>query len=115
MRRIASALRSMEVEADLICSSPYLRARQTAEILARSYNILDKLILTPGLLPEAPAEQIIEEINQKFPRCQNLILVGHQPFMINLITTLTCGDQNLKITLKKGGLCHLRVEQLSFN
>ena len=115
MRQIASGLRHMGVEFDLILSSPYLRARQTAEILAKSYDIPDKLILTSALLPEAADGQIIIEINEKFPLYQNVILVGHQPSLINLISTLICGDPTLNITLKKGGLCRLHVEQLRYD
>lgn len=115
MKQIASGLRHMGVEFDLILSSPHLRARQTAEILAKSNNIPDKLILTPALLPEAPVGQIIDEINEKYSQYMNLVLVGHEPFLTHLISILISGDPTLNITLKKGGICRLNVEQLRYD
>jgi phosphohistidine phosphatase len=115
MKQIASGLRHMGVEFDLILSSPHVRARQTAEILAKSYDLRDKLVLTPALLPEAPASQIINEINEKYLQSGNVVLIGHQPGLNMLISMLISGDPTLSITLKKGGLCHLSSEQLRYD
>ena len=115
MKQIAGGLRQMEPEFDLILSSPYLRARQTAEILAKSCRISDKLALTPALLPEAPASQIIDEINQKFSQSRNVVLVGHETSLSKLISKLITGDPTIDITLKKGGVCRLSVEQLRYD
>ena len=35
MNKIAAALKALDVQPDLIVSSPYVRARETAEILAK--------------------------------------------------------------------------------
>ena len=115
MKQIAAGLRHIENEFDLILSSPHLRARQTAEILANSYDIPDKLILTPALLPEASVGQIIDEINDNYFRYKELVLVGHQPSLTNLISIIISGDPTLNITLKKGGICRLSVEQLRYD
>lgn len=115
MKQIASGLRHMGVEFELILSSPYLRAHQTAEILAKSYDIPEKLMLTPALLPEAPASQIINEINENYALVDNVVLIGHQPGLNALISMLISGDPMLNITLKKGGLCRLFVERLRYD
>jgi phosphohistidine phosphatase len=112
MKQIAVGLRYLEAEVDLILSSSHLRAQQTAAILAKTYGIQDKLIVTPALLPEAPTSQIISEINEKYSQLKNIVLVGHQPFLGNLISTLISGDPTLNIMLKKGGICRLSIEQL---
>ena len=115
MKQIAAGLRHMEVEFDLILSSPHLRARQTAEILAKSFHIKDKLLFTPALLPEAPASEIINEINGKYSQAMNVVLVGHEPSLSNLISKLISGDPTANITLKKGGICRLSAEQLCYD
>jgi phosphohistidine phosphatase len=115
MTRIASGLRKMGVEVDLILSSPYLRARQTAEILAKTFSITEMLIPTSALEPDAPASQIINEINDRFSKFHNIVLVGHQPYLNTLISTLISGDPTLGITLKKGGLCRLNIEHLHYD
>ena len=38
-----------------------------------------------------------------------VLLVGHEPCLSRLITTLTAGNEEGSIHLKKGGLCKLRV------
>jgi phosphohistidine phosphatase len=115
MKQIASGLRKMKIEFDIILSSPHVRARQTGEILAISYCIQDKLVLTPALLPEAPASQIINEINEKYSLYNNVVLIGHQPCLNTIISMLISGDPTLNITLKKGGLCRLNVKQLLYD
>ena len=114
MEQIAGGLGQMELEIDLILSSPYLRASQTARILAKSFRIPDRLKFTPALLPDAPAGQIINDINEKFSQFENVMLVGHEPSLSSLIATLISGDPTLNITLKKGGICHLSMEQLAY-
>ena len=115
MKRIASGLCHMQVEFDFILSSPLVRARQTAEIVAKTYDLKDKLVLTPALLPEAPGSQIINEINEKYANYKNVVLIGHQPHLNTLISMLISGDPTLNIDLKKGGLCRLGIEQLRYD
>lgn len=115
MKRIASGLRRMEVEFDFILSSPLLRAKQTASILAKTYDLHDKLVLTPALQPEAPGSQIINEINEKYPQYKHVVLIGHQPSLNTLISMLISGDPTLSITLKKGGLCCLSSDRLRYD
>ena len=115
MKQIASGLRHMGVEFDLILSSPHVRARQTAEILAKPYGLHDALVLTPALLPEAPAGQIVSEINEKYARFNDVVLVGHQPSLSMLVSMLISGDPTLAITLKKGGLCRLCTDLLRYD
>ena len=43
MRQIAKGLRTLGVEIDLILSSPYVRARETAEILASEFKMKKKV------------------------------------------------------------------------
>ena len=92
-----------------------MRSRQTGEILAKTYGLHDKLILTPALLPEAPVSQIINEINEKYPQFKNVVLIGHQPYLNTLISMLISGDPTLNVTLKKGGLCRLNIETLRYD
>src|SRR5687767_12246278 len=51
MRQIAKALRHLGVEFDLILSSPYVRACETAEILADVLKMKDKIVLSDNLIP----------------------------------------------------------------
>jgi phosphohistidine phosphatase len=106
MREIASALKKLEVTPDLIVSSPYIRARETAEILAKVLKYKKELLFNDTLVPEGVPDQIIGEINGKY-NVDELMLVGHEPCLSILIGTLTAGNPDLAIDLKKGGVCCL--------
>jgi len=111
MRQIARGLHALGVEFDLILSSPYLRAQETAEVLADVFKMKKKIIFSESLLPESEPEKVIAEINESHS-VDSIALVGHEPHLSSLIGLLTSGNVNIDITLKKGGVCHLSADDL---
>ncbi|HKY55951.1 MAG TPA: phosphohistidine phosphatase SixA [Anaerolineales bacterium] len=111
MRQIAKGLRTLGVEFDMILSSPYVRARETAEILAEVFKMKKKLAFSDNLIPMGEPELLIAEINEK-NSVQSLTLVGHEPHLSNVIGYLTTETKNLDVTLKKGGVCYLTADDL---
>lgn len=96
-------------------SSPYLRATQTASILAKRLELgKDKIIVAEELSPAGHADRLIEEIKDKFSRIENIALVGHEPYLSRLASMLISGSPDLSITLKKGGVCRLSIEMLQY-
>ena len=59
-------------------------------------------------------DRLIEEINKNHGTVENLVLVGHEPYVGNLISMLISGDPTNSITLKKGGVCRLSLESLQY-
>lgn len=112
LERIADAMDAMGLRFDLILSSPYLRARQTAEIVAAALGLKKKLEFSETLTPDGDAKALIAALNKLEPRPENVLLVGHEPFLSELISMLTSGDPHVAIDFKKGGLCKLEVESL---
>lgn len=51
MRQIAKGLRVLGVEFDMILSSPYLRAKETAEILGEVFKIKKQIVYSDNLIP----------------------------------------------------------------
>ena len=111
MDSIASALKRLGVQPDLIVSSPYVRARQTAELLAQGLKYKGKIELNEALIPFGEANTIIGEINEKYT-VGELIIVGHEPSLGLLIGALSAGNPELSITLKKGSVCCLAADDL---
>lgn len=115
MNKIARGLRELEGNLDLILTSPFLRATQTAEILRKKFKLEREQVVTTALLaPMGFADQLIEEINAKFGEAQSIALVGHEPYLSQLISILTSGDAGMAVNFKKGGVCRLSVEQLKY-
>jgi phosphohistidine phosphatase len=114
MRRIASALKGLGVEPDLIVSSPYVRARQTASVLAKELKYKEELVYSDSLVPMGEPDDMIGEINEKYS-VDELMLVGHEPSLSMLASVLLAGDPDISINLKKGGVCSLSVDDLHYD
>ena len=99
---------------DLILSSPYLRARQTAEILARDLKSRKKLDCSDDLIPGGNPRLLIQQLNQFRPEPEDVLLVGHEPYLGKLVALLAAGNTSLEIDFKKGGLCKLEAEFLLY-
>lgn len=113
-KQLAHDLRGLEVEFDAILSSPLVRARETAEIVARGLRLNSKLELTPHLSPEGDPEKLIAQINALRPSPKSVLLVGHEPYLSSLVSVLSTGGSLLLLTLKKGGLVRMEAEALAY-
>jgi len=111
MRQIAKALRNLGVEFDLILSSPYVRARETAEILADVFKMKKKLDFSDNLIPLGNPELLITEVNEKYP-VNSLAVVGHEPHLSTLMGLLVAENAKIDVTLKKGAVCYLSADDL---
>lgn len=110
VRLIADAMRSLELSFDQILSSPHLRASQTAELVVNALGAKDQLDFTDTLTPEGDPKALIRAVNQLKPAPENVLLVGHEPFLSQLISVLIAGQPDAAIDLKKGGLAKLELE-----
>jgi phosphohistidine phosphatase len=106
MRQIAKGLRAIGVEFDLILSSPYVRATETAEILADVFKMKKEIQFSDNLVPMGNPELLIAEMNEKYTT-SSIVLVGHEPFLSALIGLLVSENVHIDMTMKKGGVCRL--------
>jgi phosphohistidine phosphatase len=111
MKKIAKGLSELGVELDAIVTSPYVRARDTAILLAKEFEMKDKVALSDSLIPPGNFENLVNEIREKHD-VTNLALVGHEPMLSSLISWLTTGNTAMKIVLKKGGVAYLSTDNL---
>jgi len=95
----------------VILSSPYVRARDTAKILAGEFEMKNKIAFSDNLIPPGNFENLISEIHEKYD-VNNLALVGHEPMLSSLISWLATGNTDMRITLKKGGIAYLSADNL---
>ena len=115
MKKIAQGLWEMETQMDLILSSPAVRAMETAKILANRLDIKkSRLIVTEHLEATGYADQLINEIKEKYGDMENIALVGHEPYLSSLVSVLISGKTDSSLTLKKGGVCLLTTDALEY-
>ena len=112
LRKSARAMKRMKLEFDLILSSPLVRARQTAEIVAGEMKARKRLEISDALTPGGDVEALVRQLNEREPAPEGVLLVGHEPYLSRLISWLTSGGENTAVDFKKGGLCKLETGQL---
>jgi phosphohistidine phosphatase len=112
LRKIAAAMKQMKLRSDLILSSPFLRAKQTAEIVAAGLKLEKRLKFSNALAPGGDAAILFRQLERLKPAPENVLLVGHEPDLSRLISRLLTGDRQLPLDFKKGGLCKLEIEKL---
>ena len=113
IRRAARGIRRLGVEFDGILTSPLLRARQTADIVAAALDLQSRLEEIPELAPECSVEQLIICLTRYQDR-DHLLLVGHQPLLGQTLGSLIDSNPGTKLhfDLGKGSLCRVEVDRL---
>jgi phosphohistidine phosphatase len=96
LKRTAETLAALDLRLDVILTSPLTRALQTAEIVAKRLDMLDRLVPDQRLSPGFEVGQL----------SANLMLVGHEPDFSQTISALIGGGT---IVCKKGGLARVDV------
>ena len=113
MRKAANGLRAIATNFDTILTSPAIRARQTADIVATELALESKVQEIAGLAPESTVDQLIFALT-RFQDQEQLLLVGHEPLLTKTIGFLLTGEKKsaLNLNLKKAGLCHLTIDRV---
>lgn len=112
LRAAGAAMRKMELSFDLILSSPFLRAKQTAGIIAKELKLKQRVQFSDALTPGGSFKSLVRQLNDLEPVPENVLLVGHEPYLSRLISLLISGDETTRLDVKKGGLCGLEADSL---
>lgn len=88
--KIASFIRPLEIFVEHVWHSGKLRAAQTAEILAGAVDVEKNCSSRQGLRPNDDVSTIAEELEAYD---NNLMIVGHLPFVGYLSSLLTAGNE----------------------
>ena len=108
MQQIALALQEILPAPALLLSSPYLRTRQTATVLAEHWH--RPVQANEHLAPGGNLESLLVQLADH--RANGLIvLVGHEPDLSEFIGLLLCGKQHSFVRMKKGGAALLRLDE----
>ena len=110
--KIAAALGILKLRFDMILSSPLVRARQTAEIVAARMKLKKSLLVAEALSPGGSAKNLVANILALKPLPKTLLIVGHEPDMGKLISLLVTDKTSAGFSLKKAGLAKLEVNSL---
>lgn len=109
MRKAARGLARLDVSIDIVFTSPLVRARQTAEILAAALETRPSLVAIESLAPGAAYAALMADL-EKHGRRNRLALVGHEPGLGELAGRLL-GSRHA-IEFKKGAICRIDIDQI---
>ena len=105
----ARAIADLSLRLDVIVTSPLLRARQTAEIVADRLKLPDAVVEDKRLADGFDTRRL-SEILDEHDSAEAIMLVGHEPTMSTAIGRLI-GDANLE--LKKAALAGVVLSDAS--
>ncbi len=108
MRRGAAGLRTLVPKVHTLASSPLVRARETADIVAGEYGGL-KVETVPELAPERGADDLLPWLRGHGPD-DCVAVVGHEPGLGFLVGWLLTGRHESFVELKKGAACLLEFD-----
>lgn len=96
-------------EVDMLVSSPYARAVQTANILKPLLKA-PRVVESVELVPSAPPRAFCQWLQEQAAHAQTVVAVGHEPHLSSLASWLLSGHSESFIVLKKSGIIELEVE-----
>jgi phosphohistidine phosphatase len=103
--RVAAFLSAPDRRPEIVLTSPFLRARQTAAAIAKACKV--ELIEVPwaacGMAPSNAQREI-----QGYAAFKTALLCGHQPDLSHLIGSYTAINEGL-IDVRKASLTHLTL------
>lgn len=108
IEEIAESFERMDLEFNKIVSSPLARARETAEIVANAQKKSGKVELWDELRPEGNRLDLYRKLS-RLRQDADVLLVGHEPYLSNVIGEIISGSLASKIKIKKGGLARVQI------
>jgi phosphohistidine phosphatase len=109
LKKEARGLVSLGVTLDVILTSPLVRTRQTAEVVAAAFNSRPPIVAVESLAPGGSYQAVLTDL-EKQSRRTAIALVGHEPGIGELAARLA-GSRH-PFDFKKGAVCRIDVDTL---
>jgi len=105
----AKGVREVFGRVDLVATSPWTRAAQTAALVADACG--GTLVARPELVPDRPLEELLSWLGTR--RERRIALVGHEPHLSRFASWLMTGRARSALKLKKSQAVLLDLPRLS--
>lgn len=107
IRREAAVMAALLPRLDALLTSPYVRAAQTAEIVATALGMSARLTVDDRLAPGFSLSGLMT-IAAEYDAGSAIMLVGHEP---DISSTLAGASGGGRLVVKKGGLARLDLSE----
>jgi phosphohistidine phosphatase len=102
-QKVARRLKTFGIRFDVVLTSPYKRALQTAIVL-KSIGLVNTLETLDALQPDGEISIVIARVKALRQNRQRIAIVGHEPDLTHLASQLIFGQDGENLTLKKAGV-----------
>ena len=109
MKKEARGLARLNIGVDVILTSPLVRAKQTAEIVAAALDSRPPIVNIDSLAPGAAYAAFVADL-EKHARKHSIALVGHEPGIGELAARLV-GSRH-PFEFKKGAVCRIDLDEI---
>ncbi len=106
--QLAHVLNALDIQFDLIVSSPLKRCLQTASLVGTETGYEAPILSSIALAPEAGLKDFQKLLRDNADR-ENLLVVGHNPNLTNFLGALLvpAGSPEARVRLRKGTLARV--------
>jgi phosphohistidine phosphatase len=109
-REVVEGLAWLGIDIDEIFTSPLVRAKQTATLLAHGLGNTVSVKTLDALAPGHSPRQVINDLSRA-AKNHRIALVGHEPGLGELAAHLIGAARQLPF--KKGGVCYITIQGLT--
>jgi phosphohistidine phosphatase len=114
LRHVLKIMADGGVRPELIISSAYVRAKQTAEIAKELLGCKNEILFSDALVPEADPQDIWQEIRTVHRASDCILLASHEPLMGRCMGFLL-GAPDLLVDFKKGAIVRVDLENFGLH
>jgi len=107
MARVLSAL---NVQVDVVVSSPLKRSLQTAQLVGTELGYDSKVEISPALEPGADFADF-QEMLAKYAGYEGVLAVGHNPNVFQFLGRLITGNGGAAIRMRKGSVARVDMDR----
>jgi phosphohistidine phosphatase len=107
---VVKLARKSGVRPSLILTSPYVRARQTAQIAADQLGYEGDLAVIDSLVPHGSPENLWRDVRD-YAHENAILLAGHEPLMSRLVAYFLNAPA-LRVEMKKAAMVRIDIESL---
>jgi phosphohistidine phosphatase len=110
---IGRGLAALDVQIDVMVSSPLKRATQTAALVGNELGFEGKIQIDTGLRPEAGLADF-RKLLEKYSRQESIMVVGHNPNLSQFLgAVISDSGCEASIELKKGAVAKVEMRRSS--
>jgi phosphohistidine phosphatase len=102
-QKVAQRLKTLGIQFDVVLTSPYTRALQTAIVL-QSTGLVETLETLEHLQPDGEIPIVITHLKTLRKTVNRIAIVGHEPDLTHLASQLIFGQDCENLMLKKAGV-----------